>query len=65
MNSHAVRMKNMSNLHKRRVTEPQRRGRLGNLAVDGRSYSNSHESSAKFYGVDKKYQHMFWNTAVK
>jgi len=65
MNSHALRMRNTRSLHKSRDTGLQRRDRLGNLAVDGRSYSNSHKSSARFHGVGTKYEHLFWNTAVK
>jgi hypothetical protein len=41
------------------------RDRLGNPAVGGRSCSDSHKSSVVFHGVDTKYEHLFWNTAVK
>ena len=53
---------NTRNVHKSILTGLQRRDRIGNMAVDGRSYSDSHKSSAKFHGVDTKYEHLFWNT---
>jgi len=57
--------RNTRNVHKSRVTGPQRIERLGNLTVDWRSYSDSHKSSVKFHGVDTKYEQLFWNAAVK